>query len=420
MKFELDTRFEISLPAGTISESGQTQIKNYAFAQIPRMQESWTTLNPGNTFTDLPSFPNDWHWVWELKTKTQYEGLKSTYIGKFPKRVEKFYKDAANLTCPASFVTQIGNLARDHSSEQITFRFDFVNSIDWDDGDFGDADSCWWGSYGEARDTLTENGGLAVRFYDDDDNGIGRAWLAPYGGMYVLFNGYDRGDGATLRWAKVVSEFMGMSYEKVGLTNWNDLMYINNDSGYLIGPAETIKNVSHISLQFGSAGVTCYNCGTDLEDESDEYTGSDDETYCESCYDARFTRCEHCEETVRLDDTTYIEAAGGSVCDSCRGAHYTYCDECSEYHADEDNTYIAGEGDFCEFCRDENFTVCDDCGEYVRNDDVTEVNDKFYCDTCREKYAKECPVCDEWKPLDTFTVREDKEEPVCCQQCARS
>ncbi len=239
----LDQRFTLSMPEGTISDTGQELISALIASQKIR-EDAWKALNPDIDFHYLQPLPNDWNWVWVVTRKADF-------VGTFAKRVSKYYHVAQGLKCPAEFIQEIGNIARSHSSDAMSYDFEFVARIDWEAGAFGDDGSCWWGEYEEARSLLIDNGGRAVRFYRDGA-GIGRAWMAPYNEtLYILFNGYGFVGDSTLVIARIVAEFLGLSYKRIELENHNGLMFINNDTGYLIGPHDMIAPVDTHLLRFG-------------------------------------------------------------------------------------------------------------------------------------------------------------------------
>lgn len=379
--FVLNKRYTVNMPPGTISDSGKEQINAYIDSQYPKRSPEWQASNKENEVVTLQPLPDDWAWVWIVKDKKHPHG-----VGKFTTRLEKYIKKTMSLKCPDKFMENIGTLARDNSSEDISFYFDFVDRIDWDDGDFGDDDSCWWGSYSDAPDTLIDNGGLAVRFFTDakQDIGIGRAWLAPYSDMYVLFNGYGF-DNATLLITKLVAQHLGHSYKKVGLENHNDLMYINNDSGFLIGLPDHIKPCNNVGLEFGDMVISCDHCDCDMGEDEYEITPNGSR-YCHDCFNEHYATCPCCDEVKDRDDMTEVDC-GDLVCDRCLGRNYTSCDECSAYHADEDITHVDG-ADYCDSCLDSECAECSKCNEWRHNDHIVD-SDPIICDDCQPEKEEE-------------------------------
>lgn len=361
----LYTPLTVTMPEGTISEQGRSLIASFIGSQ--RLQEGvWKEANPDTPYRYLPSLPDEWSWVWTVTGKADY-------VGTFTKRVSKYYHQTMKLKCPPEFLTELGNMARSHSSEAITYQFEFVDDIDWDDGDYGDGGSCWWSQYAAARSTLTGNGGGAIRFYDADGDGIGRAWIVPYEGFYFLFNGYGFTGDSTLIIARVMSQYLGVTYKKVSLSNYGtayNTLYINNATGYAIGTSEQIEFVEAHDFEFEiECEETCYNCGDCID--GDGYTGADENVYCESCYNDNFSHCDDCGETHWHDDITHVENHG-YYCDDCRDHKFIGCSECGDYRVPDEMT-----------CADEE---CEHC----------------YCKSCRSLALDFCTACQQWRMKDEF------------------
>lgn len=375
--FELYTRYTLAMPVGSISDSGRTLIA--ALIRVQRIKEGvWAAKNPENTSYGLNPLPDDWVWQWVVTGKGEY-------VGTFPKRVSKYYHAAQKLKCPPEFLTQLGNIARAHTGDHLSYQFEFVNEIDWEDGDYGDSGSCWWGEYAGARDTLIDNGGLAIRFYDDSDDGIGRAWIVPHNGLFYLFNGYGFTGDSTLIIARVMAQHLGLSYKRVSLSNNGEsynTLYINNGAGYVIGTPETIEPINYQDFGFKVSGVTCENCGTNIDDE--DHTAPDGTLYCSSCFYDRCNTCERCDETYWNDDLTYVEDHG-DYCDHCLNLRFSLCEGCDDYHPKADITLI-GDREYCDSCRDERFELCPECSDWKDKETFIDMNEGVrICNECRLK-----------------------------------
>jgi hypothetical protein len=304
--YELDRRYIFTMPAGTISSAGISLL--LAHMQTQSLQsDRWKTANPATSLYYLPPLPDTWQWVWAV--------LHGEYRGTFPKRVSQYYHKSHRLQCPPAFLAEIGNIARAHSHAAITVNFEIVDRIDWDAGDFGEEpESCWWNEFEYARTMFIDNGGLAIRLYDADDNGYGRAWLVPIGNRYIIFNGYGFAGNSTLTIAQLFAAFMNLSYRKIDLTNngtSSSTLWINAGIGYMVGNDLT---ASHYDFGWYDDSTRCEDCGTLLyEDES--YYGPDDYTYCERCFYRSFDHCTSCGEAYHRDEIT--EKDGEYLCPNC-------------------------------------------------------------------------------------------------------
>lgn len=345
---EFNKRFQLTTPAGMISETGISEINQLIAAQ--RLdQDEWKALNPSITALFLPILPFDWQWVWIVS--------KGIYAGTMAKRVASYYYKQFSIKSPTSFIEQIGNLARQHTSDGVSYDFDFTNALDWEDGDFGDAGSCYWGDHAAARDMLISDGAFAIRFYSTGDEGIGRAWIVDRiaaNGFYVVYNGYGISDSATLTAARVMSLFLSLTYKRVVLRN-NDhtsgMLWINGGVGYLVGSIEVIADVTWFDLQIEDM-LACHNCGQPLTDDQ-AYRGPDDENYCDDCFYEYFDTCYECDDYHHREDLTYIEGLDRDVCHWCLTQYYITCAECGEdIHRNDSYEIEDKDGRYCEDCRD--------------------------------------------------------------------
>jgi hypothetical protein len=340
--FTLYKRYSFTMPKGTISEVGREIIKDYIRMAAPSREENWQKLNPGTDIFDLKRLPENWQWVWSVTQKGSEYG-----VGKFPTRVAKFYKETMKLKCPPEFLEKLGTFARDHSSDPQTYHFEIVNEIDWDRGDFGDPVSCWWTDYSAARKTLTDGGGLAIRFYESaqGNRGIARAWLAPTQDMWVLFNGYGFSGDSRLVIVRMLTEYLGVSYKKVSLENHNNLMYINDDRGYLLGYHDVVKDITHVSLKIGPVRVYCHKCGNSHY-EHESIIDAQGNHMCRRCYDRMWGTCPGCAEqgcSPRYNRQDMVNVVGiGVFCVDCAPDHGKPCLHCNDYYQNHSLTEIHG------------------------------------------------------------------------------
>lgn len=338
---EFNKRIKLTTPAGMISIAGIDAIRTFIFHQNLETDE-WKAVNPEATFPRLPSLPEDWNWTWIVQ--------RGTYAGTMPKRISSYYHKVHSLKCPPAFLTAVGNLARQHSLDNTAYDFEFVDHFDWQAGEFGDHGSCLWGSRETAKDIMLANGCKAVRFYDANGNGQGRAWfytIQP--DLHVVWGGYGFLADATLTIARVLALHLALTYKRISLTNNEDdggLVWINAGRGYLIGFPDVLKLYDRYDLGWETNEDHCHDCGRAL-DEDDTYIGADDEMYCQRCYDESFDDCAHCGRSEFRDNTTYIDGMG-AVCDTCLDRHYVRCETCEEWIVNDDSVVHQDEY----YCRD--------------------------------------------------------------------
>lgn len=337
--FEIGKRYTVDMPVGTITESGIQAIAH--FIEIQKLNEGdWLERNPDDKRKYLNPLPENWNYQWVVTGRGEY-------VGTFPKRVSKYYWQKYQLRCPNIFVAELGQIARRNSADKSSYVIDFTDRLDWKAGDYGDSSSCLWGGYAHGREIMQENGVMAVRFYDNEGDGYGRAWLYQWDELWVLWNGYGV-KGSTIAIARVLAQFWGVSYKKIALENNGNeggAVYINGGKGYVIGQADKLTGISDYDFHF-PGDRCCDNCGDEIS-EDDSYVTPDGEDYCQDCFYEHCDYCAHCGETYWRDDMYYV--CDHDVCEGCLDRHYTRCDNCEEYHRDRD-IHEHKKGHFCEGC----------------------------------------------------------------------
>ncbi|MBN1430460.1 MAG: hypothetical protein JXB07_18970 [Anaerolineae bacterium] len=337
-------------PDGQISLAGISIINSFIASQ--RLQDpDWLALDKKSNRRYLPVLPTAWEWVWVIE--------RGELTGTFPRRVARYYHKMHAIRCPQTFLQELGNLARRHSSERVTYRFQFVDSFDWEAGDFGDSGSCYWGGRSGARLMLASNDALAVCFFDEQDRGIARAWFVPVDEKYIVFNGYGFPGDPTLTIARTISSFLGLSYKQIGLANYGSTtgtLYINSGIGYVLGQPDQIASINFYDFGWEDEHAdSCHHCGQMLYDD-EVYYGPGDLTFCESCY------CDHCSS----------------------------CDICGEVYWADEVRYVNGH-DVCDWCYTREYSICNKCGEDVRNRNAIVIRGKSFCQSCRQPKPETSP-----------------------------
>jgi hypothetical protein len=326
---ELNKRFTLMTAPGVISLEGAKLIHELIQAQRITTSEDWQKLNPTYKQWWLPALPDDFQWQWVITTGDNQ--------GTFPRRVSRYYFKTYGLKCPDSFLREVGNIARAHSSGDEVESFDFDNQFDWNDGDFSDGGSCYWWNGRAGLEALRDNKFFAIRFYiaADSNVGIARAWVYPMSldnSLFIIFNGYGY---TSLTIAQIFARFMGLNYKRIGLSNnysTTGVIYINHDMGYIIGATDKIERYRDYDFEIDVDDFTvCESCNRHLH-EDDVYYSPYGEPYCENCFDEYYIRCYRCGETYRHDDITYVESTGQDLCEHCLERNYSYCNSCDGYY----------------------------------------------------------------------------------------
>jgi len=115
--------------------------------------------------------------------------------------------------------------------------------------------------------------------------------------------------------------------------------------------------------------------------------------------------CEQCSDcncwTMPDELTTLDDNSGDCLCNDCRDDNATYCDSCNNTIRRDDSFYV-DDSNYCRSCYEEQFTTCDRCGETVSHDDTHTVtgnrgNENTWCDSCCGDYAHYCDSESEYR-----------------------
>lgn len=240
-----DVRTTVTLPEGLITREG--------FMAIATELQSWY-------------YRGD-----EMEDQAEREGLYSlagyidamdpewqTKRGNFTKRLSSLANKELGLKIRPMILSRIGDIAREHSSA-TSYDVEVTRDLNQHPSEFANGESCWWQSYSYGRCTLKSNGGFGLRSFGT--RGVnGRVWVLPLKeaedaalrdlsyaltptfetltpAAFLVFNGYRDLSGYT--GPRVMAHMAGLTYCKVGVVI--DPMYVNSNTGYLVGPEELIS-----------------------------------------------------------------------------------------------------------------------------------------------------------------------------------
>jgi hypothetical protein len=368
--------FTITIPDNGISRVGidliQDRLYEWVSARIP---DSWYGKDGQN---------HAWEWTWKV-------GGRGEYVGALPKRVAKFVYQELGQKLTRDQMSEVGNLATQHSMRDETYYCDIVDDFDWVDGDFGDSGSCYWSCHSYAREEmLPGHNAFAIRFWrsESGEEGFARAWIIPYQDCCIVFNGYGM---ETLPIARVLSAHLGHAYyRRIGFTNNgtdSGSLYINGGSAWLVGPQSSVVKIDAIDLEWEEEETcSCYYCGCSIGD--DHYHDPDGDDCCSGCYHDRVSYCESCDRDVWGSSTTE-DPDGSTICDSCFSDHCTRCDECENPVWDRNVKNGLDGGCYCERCYDDNHDECCECDDTFLASDMENTPDGMACSACAEKINEE-------------------------------
>ena len=231
-------RLVVELPKGTIDEEGMYRIKCYLIDAI-HDETRWVL---DDVLAEVGP-------VWQQKR------------GNFTRRLSSaLYKRGTKLA--PSDVSEIGNIARQHSSDTATWNVEFTRDLNQSASFFYHSESCWWQSYAPSRCCLKSWGGLGMRTFDDGASThrpSGRVWIQPLNEnydathdtlnahAYVVYNAYGENLTGYVA-ARIVAYLTGKTYKLIDFDTQVDDTYVNNDKGYLVASEEVCADTESIYL----------------------------------------------------------------------------------------------------------------------------------------------------------------------------
>lgn len=301
--------------------------------------------------------------------------------GKFVKRFSRVMKELTGDRPPNDLLGRIGDIVTPlPPNHRCTY--DIVSKFDWEAGDFGDYGSCFWGSRSAARKIMEINGFHALRIYINDA-GFARAWIAPFGEEYIIFNAY----GLRLDvMGYILKQITGARYMKsICLYSDVETVYVNSEEGIVVGD----DKIKYGSTCLPISAIVCSYCG----DTVGLWCHVEEGALCEECFYDLFLYCEDCGGTIESGYETCVNTSGGdviSVCSSC-ASRYPVCDICDErYDPDilcsvEDTNSV----DVCENCIYD-VNKCAWCERlYYYHDSGRMIEGEWICNECIDEYENE-------------------------------
>jgi hypothetical protein len=285
--------------------------------------------------------------------------------------------------------------------------------------------SCWWGDYNRGRLCFIDNGGFAMRHYDENFSVMGRSWgfLHDHNGIecLILFNLYDDKYRNLNVWGDAVksllNDYSNKEFISKSISLYGDsILWINYSDAIVITKKEYENRLDdfhsihmrHLkifdNLYDYEDSYTCENCGCRISEDEVYYSDYDGCAYCEDCYYDTHSRCEECYEIYHNDQMTEVEG-GGLVCDFCLSNYYVQCEQCGEYIYIDNSIYIESEDAYyCDYCHDKFFKKCENCGESYHVNDLIKVEIStgifsYYCENCidNDENIDKCNKCGEFK-----------------------
>ena len=247
-----DERLPVTLPAGVVDGVGLAQIRGLVWDVIRDHNRNLPEGDPARiSIVGLAELVME-----KVGDKWQ------TKQGNMTRRLSREYYKATGHKLPDGVITQVGNLARLHSSDDSTWHVEFTRDLNLSAYDFVHEDSCWWGDYSRSRCALKSWGGLALRTFGDESTcrADGRAWVQPLdqtdeGNLvpthrattavaFLVYNGYGDIDG--YRAARIIGHLTSKSYKKIEYSA--SAQYVNGGDAFLIADESILSTTGFLDF----------------------------------------------------------------------------------------------------------------------------------------------------------------------------
>jgi formylmethanofuran dehydrogenase subunit E len=358
------------------------------------------------------------------------EPVWATKRGTFPKRLAKVLRRSgyAAAATPA-LMGAIGQVAADNSSRtdeywfQVDSRYtDDESGFPYERGEHGDDGSCYHpgGQYAHAPYDIEHAGGMLLRTFEPATPGTGyyfdfspgepfqyyagiaRCFIIPctyYAGDegregIVMINGYCQNGYShdLLHLARLIATAEGLAYRKVSVRDLFGRIFVNGDSGYLLGEWENIHNVRSVDICVKDSGRTpskvmfsCDSCGQGYEEE--DLTVIGDSLICPDCLQIDYLRCERCGEWTLKRIAANV--AGEWWCKHCTDTYSVTCARCGS-RSPRAYAYYVGQECWCEDCYDQHAVECAGCGNYYAPEELSKENGRYFCRECSRLMCCAC------------------------------
>lgn len=198
---------------------------------------------------------------------------KATKGGKITKRIANKCKAVLGIKLEDAVVERIGYIAKENADDfrgyVVISDLAETDGIFWNQGDFGDSGSCFWGGHSQAKQIINLYF-FSMRFYASKEaykanpnRGAGRAWAALTENGFYIFNTYGSGL-QPITFAKKLAikleELYPGSYEysEIPVSNrGSEHFYMNSSALYGVKYKGTASKGISYSYDF----LVCQRCG---------------------------------------------------------------------------------------------------------------------------------------------------------------
>jgi len=243
------------------------------------------------------------NWNWNIGNDVYYFG-STKMCGSLAKRIRKFLNIYYDINLSDDDMGELGEVLRVARNKTTQFHCKFVDNFDWNPGDFGDYNSCFWTQKKLAKEALLKAGAKPILFYKNGD-GVARAITINYKDYLIIFNAYGMN---LLEITKILARHFNCVYQTISLTNEDDphnLIHINNNIGNILYDKTKQIKTTDITLRIDVSKYEICNCCYQLDRRKKMRVDVKGDYYCNSCLKCRVFNFE-----CRLCGNFYVNKPG--------------------------------------------------------------------------------------------------------------
>ncbi len=325
--FELDKKFEVSLPSARDMNGMFRELGQYFRTQIGHIQYV--------SGSELAAVYDE---VLDSKARPAI-ALSSALFKNYRINMTDEQKAA------------VGTIIDRYTVKPSQYVYDFSHALDWKVGMYGDSGSCYWSERAQSRKLMKSHADfLSIRFYYPrglhKDRGLARAIIYVADKSFAIFNAYScegTESVSLLTAARVLSYHVHgnpIFHDRADAGNCRSgntgMLWINSAVVHLIpkekaGRKDLPKSFNFNLKEFERLkGGHIYEChGCDDEVYQDEAHVFDGHYYCSDCYhDVAFIDCHTCGKEMHIYDDQHFTYKMFKYCPSCYDklprCHYSY------------------------------------------------------------------------------------------------
>jgi len=292
----------------------------------------------GDRLKEKIEMPDNWNW--NLDACHLFGGIEVQ--GKLTERIEKYLKSRYNVSLDSKDRSVLNKITDD--GENQVFKVKFVDSFEWEPGDFIDYDCYYWDkTILEIESILLSNDATPIIIYNENGEGIARAITMNKEDHMIVFHSC----GINLEeLTKMLAAYFNCEYKIMQVKGTNNIeKYIQDEKvGVLSKLMPNVVNGYTYKLEMNMENILrCKNCKMYCYIDTCKFLNhKKEECYCEWCHFILHAyTCDGCHKEYfeKHDEYTYINAIKGGfmLCPNClKKYEIVECNKCGSHYLESE------------------------------------------------------------------------------------